>query len=90
MASEALSRGLGWAQPAVLLAPFFLEGGRLTAYDTHYLLGQGGELTPVGETQFAQDRAFGYSSSHLPSWVEEKTGGSHARACRHKSSLQVL
>jgi hypothetical protein len=30
--TDALARGLGWAEPATLLAPFFFEGGRLTAH----------------------------------------------------------
>lgn len=75
--TDALARGLGWDAPAVLLAPFFLEGKRYTAFDTHYVGaadGSGG-LTPCAETEFARDRAFGYSSSHLPTWVAEKTNG---------------
>ena len=30
---------------------------------------------PAGETEFARDASFGYSSSGLPAWVEEKTAG---------------
>ena len=61
----------------MLLAPFFLEGGRLTAHDTHYVAAAdgSGSLTPAAETEFARDRAFGYSSSHLPSWAEETARG---------------
>lgn len=75
--TDALARGLGWASPAVLLAPFFLEGKRYTAHDMHYVGAADGSgmLTPAGETEFARDRAFGYRASHLPSWVEEKTDG---------------
>jgi uncharacterized protein YgbK (DUF1537 family) len=36
----------------------------------HYLHGE-----PVHTTDFARDRLFGFSSSSLPEWVEEKTGG---------------
>ena len=32
-------------------------------------------LLPVGESEFARDATFGYRSSSLPEWVEEKTGG---------------
>ena len=60
----------------MLLAPFFKEGGRLTAHDMHYVLGPDGDtLTVAAETEFAKDRAFGFKNSHLPSWVEEKTEG---------------
>ncbi len=30
---------------------------------------------PAGETEFAKDRTFGYSKSHLGEWVEEKSEG---------------
>jgi uncharacterized protein YgbK (DUF1537 family) len=54
----------------VLLAPAFFEAGRFTRGDVHYA----GE-TPVGETEFAQDATFGYSSSNLVDFVAEKGGG---------------
>jgi len=57
-----------------ILAPFFEEGGRFTIGDTHYVQ-QGEELTPAGETEFARDAAFGYRSSFLPAWVQEKSQG---------------
>ena len=57
-----------------ILAPFFEEGGRFTIGDTHYVQ-QGEELVPAGETEFARDNAFGYRSSFLPAWVQEKSQG---------------
>jgi uncharacterized protein YgbK (DUF1537 family) len=57
-----------------ILAPFFEEGGRFTIGDTHYVQ-QGDDLTPAGETEFARDAAFGYRSSFLPAWVQEKSQG---------------
>jgi uncharacterized protein YgbK (DUF1537 family) len=57
-----------------ILAPFFEEGGRFTIGDVHYVQ-QGDVLTPAGETEFARDAAFGYTSSHLPAWVVEKSKG---------------
>jgi 3-hydroxyisobutyrate dehydrogenase len=35
----------------------------------------GDELTPVADTEFARDATFGYRSSDLRAWVEEKTDG---------------
>ena len=32
-------------------------------------------LTPAGETEFAKDKAFGYTHSNLREWVQEKTQG---------------
>ena len=57
----------GW-----IIAPLFLEGGRYTIDDTQYVL-DGEHLVPVGDTEFAHDPAFAFTSSTLQGWVEEKT-----------------
>ena len=62
----------------VLFVPAFLEAGRLTAGDIHWAR-VGGGLVPVGETEFAQDAAFGYSASDLRDFVAEKSGGTIRR-----------
>lgn len=59
----------GW-----LLIPYFLEGGRLTIDDMHYVQ-EGERLVPASETPFAQDGTFGYRASNLREWVVEKTNG---------------
>lgn len=64
-------------QPEVdgeILFPFFKEGGRFTADDIHYV-NYDDELVPAGETEFAKDKTFGYTSSNLCEYVEEKTNG---------------
>lgn len=71
---EALVRGLGQDFDAWLVIPFFIEGGRYTIDDIHYVA-EGPQLTPAGQTEFARDRVFGYRSSNLREWVAEKTGG---------------
>jgi len=58
----------------VLLAPAFLEAGRLTAGDIHWAR-VSGSLVPVGETEFAGDATFGYSASDLRDFIIEKSGG---------------
>lgn len=57
-----------------VLLPFFKEGGRLTIDNIHYVQ-YGEELIPAGETEFAKDRTFSYTKSHLGEYVEEKTNG---------------
>ena len=57
-----------------ILAPFFLAGGRLTLNNIHYVR-DGDKLFPAGLTEFAKDKSFGYSSSHMGDWCEEKTSG---------------
>jgi uncharacterized protein YgbK (DUF1537 family) len=67
--SELLQAELG-PFDTTLLVPAFLPGGRTTVAGEHRLHGQ-----PVHTSAFAQDRQFGYSTSYLPAWVEQKSGG---------------
>jgi uncharacterized protein YgbK (DUF1537 family) len=71
---EALADSLGREFDGWVIVPFFLEGGRYTIDDTHYV-DEKGWLVPAGHTEFAGDSVFGYRSSNLRDWVEEKTGG---------------
>jgi len=70
---------------ATLLAPAFLPGGRTTKDGMHLLHGE-----PVHATAFAQDRLFGFSSSYLPDWVEEKTSGQIPAAAVERIGLSDL
>ena len=62
-----------------IIYPFFMEGGRYTLHGVHYVQ-EGNQLIPAGQTEFAQDKTFGYRSSHLGQWCEEKTGGAFPAA----------
>lgn len=57
-----------------IISPFFLEGGRFTMDNIHYVK-EGEQLRPAGQTEFGKDQTFGYQHSHLGEWVEEKTRG---------------
>ncbi|MGI5173738.1 hydroxyacid dehydrogenase [Treponema sp. OMZ 840] len=57
-----------------ILCFFFKEGGRFTIDNTHYVQ-YGDNLIPAGQTEFAQDKTFGYSASDLCNYIEEKTKG---------------
>ncbi|KAJ1438731.1 hypothetical protein SESBI_03004 [Sesbania bispinosa] len=59
---------------AWIICPFFLQGGRYTIEDIHFVA-DSDMLVPAGDTEFAKDAAFGYKSSNLRDWVEEKTNG---------------
>lgn len=74
---EAVEEVLG-ASDAWILAPFFLQGGRYTINDIHYVA-EGDTLVPAGDTPFAKDATFGYKSSHLADWVVEKSKGAITR-----------
>lgn len=71
---EAIARALNMHGAITVLVPAFIEGGRVTIGDTHYILEQD-ELVPVADTAFARDTVFGYTHSDLKDWVEEKTKG---------------
>ena len=71
--TQALAGGLG-LHPAVLLLPYFAEGGRFTIHNVHWVQ-EGDRLLPAAQTAFARDPVFGYAHSRLPDWVEEKTAG---------------
>ena len=82
---DSTLRGHGVLEPAVLAeelearfgpvdatlhVPAFLPGGRTTVDGVHLLHGE-----PVHTTPFAQDRLFGFSTSALDAWLEEKSAG---------------
>lgn len=71
---DALVEALGEPVDGTLLIPAFFEGGRYTIRGVHYVA-DGERLVPAGETEFARDATFGYRSSALADWVEEKTAG---------------
>ncbi|MCA1060149.1 hydroxyacid dehydrogenase [Rossellomorea aquimaris] len=72
-----------------VILPFFKEGGRLTIENTHFVQ-QEDILIPAGETEFAKDRTFGFKSSHLGEWVEEKTNGAFSEAGVTYISLESI
>ncbi|MEO1347425.1 MAG: four-carbon acid sugar kinase family protein [Cyanobacteria bacterium J06635_15] len=71
--TDAIAEELG-PFDAHFLVPAFFEGGRVTRDSVHYLKVDGQDV-PVHNTEFAKDSVFGYSTSYLPDYVEEKTQG---------------
>ncbi len=72
-----------------ILCPYFREGGRFTIGDVHYVK-YGEELVPAADTEFAKDETFGYHSSNLKEYVEEKTKGAYPAAGVTSISLEML
>ncbi|MFI7584153.1 four-carbon acid sugar kinase family protein [Kocuria sp. M1N1S27] len=68
----------GVAVDGFLFAPAMIEAGRYTEGDVHYAVLQGRPM-PVGETDFAADATFGYSSSDLRDFLVERSGGTLQR-----------
>lgn len=76
---DVASEVLGEAD-ATLLCPFFLQGGRYTLGDVHYVASEDGKtLVPAAQTPFARDATFGYANSDLREYVVEKSGGAIPR-----------
>lgn len=69
----------GVAVDGFLFAPAMIEAGRYTEDDIHYAVLQGRAM-PVGETDFAADASFGYSSSDLKDFLVERSGGALERS----------
>ena len=59
-----------------IICPFFKEGGRFTIGNIHYVKNEN-LLVPAGQTEFAKDKTFGYTSSNLCEYIEEKTEGKY-------------
>jgi uncharacterized protein YgbK (DUF1537 family) len=74
---QDLARRAGHPYDAVLVAPAYLEAGRITVGDVQYV-GTGDRFLPVGATEYASDASFGFRSSDLREYVEEKTKGRYA------------
>lgn len=71
---ETLEKNGSCPYDGEVMVPFFAAGGRFTAWNVHYVK-YGDELIPAGKTEFAKDQTFGYQSSDLRMYVEEKTKG---------------
>ena len=58
-----------------VIVPAFPDAGRITIDSTHFVKGSDDTFEPVGNSEFAKDATFGFRSSSLPDWIEEKTRG---------------
>jgi uncharacterized protein YgbK (DUF1537 family) len=87
--TAALQERSGIKIDASFLVPAFFEGGRQTIGNMHYLT-VGNKRVPTDRTEFARDHVFGYSTSHLPNYIEEKTHGRVAAQSVGSVSLEML
>ena len=86
---DILNMGTGREIDGEILFPFFLEGGRFTAENIHYV-NYGGTLIPAGGTEFAGDKTFGYHNSDLRRYIEEKSAGEYKAESVTAISLESL
>lgn len=85
---EAAEDVLGKAD-AWILCPFFLQGGRYTIDDVHFVA-EGEKLVPAAQTPFAKDATFGYKSSNLKDYVVEKSQGVISRDTVQSLSIESI
>lgn len=71
---EGIEKRENYCVDGEIFCPFFKEGGRFTIDNIHYVR-YGDDMIPVGKTEFAGDKTFGYSSSDLCEFIEEKNNG---------------
>ena len=86
---ETLEEECGIKYHGEIICPFFLEGGRYTLNNVHYVR-EGKMLVPAGQTEFARDKSFSYTSSHLGEYVEEKSQGLYKKEDCVYISLEEL
>lgn len=87
--ADEVARAGGARTANTVIVPAFPDAGRITVNGVHGVL-DGDTFTPIGETEFARDSTFGFSSSRLADWVEEKTGGAVEASSVVEVTIDVL
>ncbi len=87
--AEEVRAATGTAVDGVVVVPAFGDAGRVTVGGVHYA-GADDAYVPVGESEFARDATFGYASSDLRQWVQEKSEGRIVAADVAHVDLTVL
>lgn len=82
--------GEGIQIDGVIIVPAFGDAGRITVDGVHYAGSDKDGFVPVGDTEFAKDASFGFRSSDLRAWVEEKSDGRYPRSEVPLVSLREL
>lgn len=86
---QSIEKASKYCYDGEIIIPFFEEGGRRTIDDIHYVETEDG-LIPVGKTEFAKDKTFGFKSSNLLEWCEEKTSYQYKASEMITFSLEEL
>lgn len=88
--AEEVEQARGIPVDGLVVVPAFGDAGRITVDSIHYAGNPIEGYTPVGETEFARDATFGYRSSDLREWIQEKSGGRYAAADVARIDLRTL
>jgi uncharacterized protein YgbK (DUF1537 family) len=88
--AQVVRAATGQPPDGVVLVPAFPDAGRITVGSVHHAGSTSEGYTPVGETEFAADESFGFTSSDLRGWVAEKTAGRYAARDVARIDLRIL
>lgn len=91
--AATIAKVSGEPTDGIVLVPAFPDAGRVTIGGVHYMRGHGdaaGTLTPVSETEFARDASFGFGTSVIADYVEEKSQGRFAADSVIVLSLNII
>ncbi|MEM1225129.1 MAG: four-carbon acid sugar kinase family protein [Planctomycetota bacterium] len=86
---DALATALGIDHAVRTIVPYFLQGGRFTIDNVHYVM-DGDRMIPAAKTPFASDATFGFQSSNLVDWVIERCEGNVTVEQIHTVGLDQL
>lgn len=87
--SDSIIKYSGKKFDGEIFCPFFQEGGRFTMNNIHYVK-EKNKLVPAGQTEFAKDKTFGYTQSHIGKFIEEKSKGKYKSSeCIYISLEQI-
>jgi uncharacterized protein YgbK (DUF1537 family) len=89
VATRTIEEVAGTAVHGIVFAPAYLDAGRRTVDGIQWVLTPAG-FVPVGTTEFARDPAFGFRSSNLRDYIEEKTAGRQPAAAIASISIEDL
>lgn len=73
----------------IVFAPAYIDAGRVTVDSVQWVMTPAGYV-PVAATEFARDPAFGFRSSDLRDYIEEKTAGRWAAEAVASISIEDL
>lgn len=79
----------GEGRPPLLLVPAMPEAGRVTRGGHHYLA-RGDREVPLDQTEYSRDGDFGFTTSDLARWAEERSAGLFAASRALLISLERL
>ena len=87
--TQVLNENMDVPYDGEILIPALFGGNRFTVNDIHYVV-DNDQWIPCNQTDYANDKTFGYRSADLKEWIEEKTHGEFKSSDVISISLEEL